>query len=318
MSCRLTRLVALLLAACFCVPGFCQREKYERYITKFQDLAIAQMRKYSIPASITMAQGLLESAAGTSTLATMAHNHFGIKVSGNWTGPYVLRNDDAPNEKFRKYARDEDSYEDHSLFLVRGRRYESLFKLSITDYRGWAYGLKAAGYATSPTYATNLIQIIEDYKLTELDQKALSKHHPSPAKDVNSVQNTTMVVSTPVQTASRAAHSIGVNNGSFYVIALSGDTYKSIAQEYDMSARKLRRYNEVNSKHVLNAGEIVYLEKKSSKAHKSYKHTYYELKAGESLYSVSQSFGVRVKTLYKLNGYAPEHQPRVGDKIRIR
>lgn len=314
----LKRSVVAIWVISLCTLAFCQREKYERYIARYKDLAITQMHKYSIPASITMAQGLLESAAGTSTLATQAHNHFGIKVSGNWTGPYMLRDDDAPNEKFRKYARDEDSYEDHSLFLVRGRRYESLFRLSITDYKGWAYGLKAAGYATSPTYANNLIQIIEDYKLSELDQTALAKHHPMPAKSTVAPQSSTTVISPSASYQKQRVHSIGLNNGSFYVVALHGDTYKTIAQEYDLSDRKLRSYNEVNKKHVLNAGDIVYLEKKSSKAHKSYKHTYYELKHGESLYYVAQCFGVRIKTLYKLNDFTPDRQLKVGDRIRLR
>ncbi|MBR4649563.1 MAG: glucosaminidase domain-containing protein, partial [Bacteroidaceae bacterium] len=179
------RLLFIVVMLCSVAVAMAQNAKYQAYISKFRDLAIAQMREHNIPASITMAQGLLESGAGTSLLAVKGHNHFGIKAHNDWTGPVMLRNDDAPNEKFRVYARDEQSYEDHSLFLRRGKRYASLFNLSITDYKGWAHGLKAAGYATSPTYAAKLIQIIEDYNLTELDQAALGKkHHAKPVQAV--------------------------------------------------------------------------------------------------------------------------------------
>ena len=163
-------LLALLLIVCSSLPLMAQRtnQAYWTYIDKYKDWAIEQMKNYRIPASITLAQGLLESNAGRSTLATEANNHFGIKCGGSWTGPYVLRNDDAPNEKFRKYRSARESFIDHSVFL-QGRRYQGLYSLRITDYRGWARGLKAAGYATSPTYAESLIRIIEMYGLSQFD-----------------------------------------------------------------------------------------------------------------------------------------------------
>ena len=244
-----------MIMLCSVAAAMAQNAKYQAYISKFRDLAIAQMREHNIPASITMAQGLLESGAGTSLLAVKGHNHFGIKAHNDWTGPVMLRDDDAPNEKFRVYARDEQSYEDHSLFLRRGKRYASLFNLSITDYKGWAHGLKAAGYATSPTYAAKLIQIIEDYNLTELDQAALGKkHHAKPVQAVTTP-------SVP-QALSHGQHNICFNNRNYYIVARPGDTFESLAKEYGVSARKLRRNNEVDKHHQLSAGDIVYFEKK--------------------------------------------------------
>ena len=307
---RITLFLVTLVIALGCLG---QSAKYQDYITRYRALAIDQMRRYSIPASITMAQALLESGAGTSSLAVKGHNHFGIMAHHDWTGPVMLRDDDAPNEKFRVYAFDEQSYEDHSLFLMRGRRYASLFNLSVTDYKGWANGLKAAGYATSPTYASKLIQIIEDYNLVELDQEALGKkNYPKPQTVIHQPQTTITPSATP------AAHSISIRNKNFYIRAIQGDTYASIAKEYGVSERKLRNYNEVDKHYQLKAGDIVYFHKKQKRAEKIYKKKYHVLQPGESLYLVSQLYGVRLKTLYIVNKYSPDHTPKVGDYVRLR
>ena len=307
------RVVLFVLTLLVAVASRGQSAKYESYISKYRHLAIAQMREHSIPASITMAQALLESGAGTSTLAVRGHNHFGIKAHNDWTGPVMLKDDDAPDEKFRVYTRDEQSYEDHSLFLKRGRRYASLFNLSVTDYKGWAYGLKAAGYATSPTYASKLIQIVEDYNLAALDQEALGRHHTKPV--VSHTTTTTNTVNTATASAERAIH---FNNRNYYIVARAGDTFEALAKEYGVSARKLRRNNEVDKRYQLQAGDIVYFEKKQKQAAKEYKKKYHALQAGESLYKVSQLYGVRLKTLYNINRYAPDYTPKVGDRIRLR
>ena len=299
-----------MVMLCAIVSAMAQSAKYQAYISKYRDIAISQMREHSIPASITMAQALLESGAGTSTLAVKGHNHFGIKAHRDWTGPVMLRDDDAPNEKFRVYAHDEQSYEDHSLFLKRSRRYAALFNLSVTDYKGWAHGLKAAGYATSPTYASKLIQIIEDYNLTDLDQAAFHKHHPKPV-----VVNKQTVVQ---QAAGKEQHPIHFNNRNYYIVARQGDTFESLAEAFGVSARKLRRNNEVDRHHQLRVGDIVYFEKKQKRAEKIYKKKYHVLQSGESLYLVSQKYGMRLKTLYNINRYAPDYTPKVGDRIRIR
>lgn len=309
------KLVLSVLTLLMAVASLGQSAKYESYISKYRHLAIDQMRQHSIPASITMAQALLESGAGTSTLAVKGHNHFGIKAHNDWTGPVMLKDDDAPDEKFRVYSRDEQSYEDHSLFLKRGRRYASLFTLSVTDYKGWAHGLKAAGYATSPTYASKLIQIIEDYNLTALDQEALGHHHIKP---VVSHTTTPITTTTTTPTAASAERPIHFNNRNYYIVARAGDTFESLAKEYGVSARKLRRNNEVDKNYKLQAGDMVYFEKKQKRAAKEYKKKYHALQSGESLYKVSQLYGVRLKTLYNINRYAPDHTPKVGDRIRLR
>ncbi len=311
------RLAIISLLMAVALTSVAQLPRYQEYIHKYRELAIDQMRRHKVPASITMAQGLLETGAGTSALARRGHNHFGIKAHNDWTGPVMLVNDDAPNEKFRVYARDEDSFEDHSLFLLRGRRYAGLFRLSITDYKGWAYGLKAAGYATSPTYAARLIRIIEDYNLADLDKEALSKHHRS-YKYAPTVEDISHYPVEVQDALTRGTHTVAFNNHNYYIVARQGDTFSSLAKEYGVSARKLRRYNEVDRHYELKAGDIVYFEKKRSKADKAYKKKYHQIQQGESLYMVAQRYGMRLKTLYKVNNFAPDHTVSVGERIRIR
>ena len=184
MNSKLLRLIAIVTVLAFAAGAQAQRRnsRYVDYINKYSALAVQQMKEHKIPASITLAQGLLESGAGMSTLARKSNNHFGIKCGSNWNGRTVRHDDDARNECFRAYRNPRDSYEDHSAFLKRGARYAFLFKLKITDYKGWARGLKKAGYATDPSYANRLITIIEDYDLYKYDRKggwSSSKSEPT-------------------------------------------------------------------------------------------------------------------------------------------
>ena len=171
------------------------------YIAQYWNMAVEQMQKYRIPASITLAQGIIETSAGRSMLCTKANNHFGIKCSNGWTGPYMLANDDRPNEKFRAYKSARESYEDHSKFLTQNPRYFFLFKLNPKDYRGWAYGLKSAGYATNPRYADMLIGLIEDYQLYRFDDS-----HAINPRQVQRIEQ-------------RQEHRVYFNNDNYYVIA---------------------------------------------------------------------------------------------------
>lgn len=307
-------LVFLLTSVSVC--GQRTNSAYWDYIERYKGMAIEQMQRYRIPASITLAQGLLESAAGRSTLATKANNHFGIKCHKDWKGPYVLRDDDAPNERFRKYESAAQSFEDHSQFLLR-QRYASLFTLSITDYKGWAHGLKRCGYATSPTYAQQLITIIENYQLYQYDNGRLIVD--TPRQPVSGGQSP-LAGRTPVadQSSFFATHPIGKNNGSYYIIARQGDTMEDIARGCEVRKRKLRKYNELPRRYKPQAGDIIYLDSKSKRAAKQYKGHYHTLSRGESLYSISQRYGMKLKSLYKLNGLTPDYTPQVGDKIRIR
>lgn len=296
VSMRNKVLATLLLFVCLNVFSQ-QNSKYIAYINKYSSLAVEQMNKYRIPASITLSQGLLESGAGTSSLAISSNNHFGIKCGSTWTGPYVTADDDARGEHFRKYKSVRESYEDHSLFLKRNARYASLFKLSITDYKGWARGLKAAGYATNPQYATRLISIIEQYNLMDYDRGKLRG---------NAFSDTGF------------SHDIYGNNGVFYIIAKSGDTFESLSKEFGISKRKLRKYNELYKGYVIREGDILYLAKKKKKAEKRFKNYKYQVKEGDSMYSISQMFCVRIKNLYKMNKMTPNDAIKAGDYLKVR
>lgn len=288
---------------------------FQKYIECYASTAQIQMQKHGIPASITLAQGLLESAAGQSMLATKANNHFGIKVSTDWTGPYVLRDDDKPNERFRSYNSVEESFEDHSLFLKRPR-YQSLFNLSITDYKSWARGLKACGYATSPTYAEKLIEIIECYNLQQydtrkgerVDSSCQTVLHPAFPTNQHEQRN-------PYPT--RYDRVLFCNNCR-YIIVQPCETWKSIGLVYGRSERKLRSMNEYPKGTLPQVGAPLYLDKKSTRAAKVLKGKYHIVKAGESLHSISQMYGMRMKTLYKVNCLPIEYTPKPGDALLLR
>ena len=274
---------------------------YQQYIAQYKDCAIEQMLKWKIPASITLAQGLLESGAGQSTLATRGNNHFGIKCNG-WTGRTIYRDDDAPNECFRAYDSAFDSYEDHSRFLANGQRYRSLFKLKLTDYKGWANGLKAAGYATNPRYAQSLIDIIESYKLYNYDKarsydKFMVKRNHDQRSD------------------GQPLHLIYVYNKNYYIYARRGDTFRSVGDEIGISYKKIARYNERDKNDQLEEGEVIWLKKKQKKAPKECKGLRHTVMAGESMYSIAQKYGIRLKSLYKLNRLSADYVIRVGDQL---
>ena len=276
---------------------------YEDYINRYKDIAIEQMMKHHIPASITLAQGLLESGAGKSLLTVSSNNHFGIKCHNEWTGRRFYKDDDIKDDCFRVYDNARESFEDHSKFLLRPR-YQSLFSLKITDYKGWARGLKACGYATNPQYADKLIGLIELYGLYEYDyakkyDKFIATH---------SGANTS---------GHYANHRIYYRNKNYYLVANGGETFKSLAEEVGVSYRKLAKYNERDKKDVLSKGDIIYMEKKRSKAEKMYKNQSHVVRANESLYDIAQLYGIRLKYLYKKNGLPLDYVPRPGDRLRV-
>lgn len=291
---------------------------FQAYIDKYVGMAMDQMQRYGIPASITLAQGLLESGAGQSMLAVKANNHFGIKVTTDWTGKYILRDDDKPNEKFRVYSSPAESYEDHSLFLKR-RRYQQLYSLSPTDYKGWARGLKDCGYATSSSYATNLINIIELYELYRYDTGELPTYLASTDGCVSAGLSSTGTAIRAAGTQIRGIQDIiHFCNGSRFVIAQPGDTWELLSKYYGISLRKLRKINELPKGILLNPGDIVFLDTKSTKADKIYKKRYHVVRLGESIYSISQTYGMKMKTLYKVNKLSTDYMPRPGDNLRLR
>jgi N-acetylmuramoyl-L-alanine amidase, family 4 len=306
----MTKRICLFLFAClFFISHLSAQMRwnsvYQEYIDQYKDLAIEEMLRYNIPASITLAQGIFESGAGRSELSVKGNNHFGIKCHG-WAGRSVYHDDDARNECFRAYDNVLQSYEDHSKFLRYNVRYNSLFTLQRTDYRGWAQGLKACGYATNPRYADKLIELIELYKLYELDK----------ATSYDKFMAKRGGYDKPVSQG-MSLHPIKIYNKNYYIIARAGDTFKGIGEEIDISYRKIAKYNERDKHDVLHAGEIIYLKKKQKKADKVYKNRPHIVKAGESMYSIAQRYGIRLKSLYKKNHLSPDYQARVGDTLRV-
>ena len=278
---------------------------FQTYIDQYKDIAIEEMLRYNIPASITLAQGLFESAAGPSQLARKSNNHFGIKCH-DWTGKSVRHDDDELQECFRVYDNVCESYEDHSKFLANKPRYRSLFSLPRTDYKGWAIGLKAAGYATNPQYAYKLIEIIELYKLYQYDtansyDKFMVKHT---TMDKPSLKDGTF-------------HPIYAYNKNYYLKVRAGDTFKSIAAEVNISVRKLAKYNERDKYASLVEGDIIYLKAKRSKAEKRFKGRLHAVKPGESMYSIAQQYGIKVESLYTKNHLLPDYDIKVDDRLRV-
>lgn len=303
-------LLALFLIVLSSTINAAERKRntlYDDYINKYKGVAISHMSKYKIPASVTMAQALLESGAGRGSLTIRSNNHFGIKCHNGWLGESVIAADDTPNDCFRKYKRAEDSFDDHSRFLSERPRYRDLFSLNITDYRGWARGLQKAGYATDKAYANKLIKLIEDYELYRFDKKEVREN-------IEQKYPTQVATATPV--VSDVKHIPYKTNGLVYVIAQNGDTYASIASEFGFKLNDLCEYNEVPSSFPLRGGDLVYFQKKRKKAEKPY----YEhvVQVGESMHGICQLYGVTIESLYKMNKKDFEYLPVEGDILRLR
>lgn len=300
-------LIALACCLMVVLSASAQRKltSYNNYIKQYAPLAVEQMKRHNVPASITLAQGLLESGAGMSTLSVKSNNHFGIKCGSGWRGRSVRANDDAPNECFRAYRKVEDSYEDHSLFLVGNQRYASLFRLKKTDYKGWARGLKKAGYATDPSYANKLITIIETYDLYKYDNDGMSKRE---ARKWQKLLKKKPWLANP--------HEVLIANGLAYVVARDGDTFQLLGGEFDISWKKLVKYNDLQRDYTLEEGDIIYLKEKNKKTVADV--IYHEVREGDSMHSISQIYGVRLKTLYKLNVMADDHIPEVGERVWLK
>ncbi len=332
-----TGIYLVLLFVFTCVEISAQnysKSDIHKYIETYSDVAVHKMQQHGIPASITLAQGILESAAGTSDLAVKANNHFGIKCHKSWNGKTYHKDDDSRDECFRKYKSSIESFEDHSQFL-KAARYADLYKLKVTDYKAWAYGLKKAGYATNPQYANRLIRIIEEYNLALYDKSDIpalakngsSKNNSSGQSGTKKAKNNkkaeaVLVKSNPENTdfsdddpsASLpqnisykdfspvdypyTTRPVYMNNGVYFVVAQRGDTYFSIAKDVQLGMGELKIYNDVpNRKYEPQEGEMVYLQRKRQYA----EHHHHVLRKNETLRDVSQLHGCRLKTIYKLN-----------------
>lgn len=291
--------------------SFAQISRQE-YIQRYQVLAIEEMNRSGIPASITMAQGCLESADGNSELSKKSNNHFGIKCKSNWRGKKVYYDDDAKNECFRKYKTVEDSYIDHTNFLMNNPRYASLFNLQSTDYKGWARGLKKAGYATSKTYANNLIDIIETHKLHRLDYRLVNDELA--AFQQKSIGNEG--ISNSLSINAFYPHEVVKRNRIKSVVAHKGDTYEIIAQELGLKDWVLYKYNNRSAGYKPMENEVIYIQPKKRTSQKD-KLTH-RVEAGETMHYISQLYGVKLNQLYYRNRMKTGTQPAPGQTIYLR
>jgi LysM repeat protein len=296
----------------------------EAYINTYKDLAISEMKRTGIPASITLAQGMIESDYGRSQLARDGNNHFGIKCHSDWTGPTLRHHDDKRNECFRKYRKAEESFYDHSDFLKSGSRYSFLFDIDHTDYKAWARGLKKAGYATNPDYANMLIRTIEENNLWYFDQGKMPQN-----KDVKTVVAINEEKILNKKTEERPIEQVNdnyavparvsrimENNRVHYIIVKDGDTKEKLEKEFNLLRWELAKYNELDSDFQPIAGQILYLQPKREKAEPG-KETHIPTE-GETIYQISQKYGIKLKSIYELNRMNEGEEPEAGKKIWLR
>lgn len=275
----------------------------EEYIKKYHKIAIQEMKRTQVPASITLAQALLESDNGNSYLAKNANNHFGIKCH-TWNGEKIYRDDDQKNECFRKYKSVLDSYKDHSDFLVKGKRYAFLFEIKKHNYKEWAKGLKQAGYATNPKYPEMLIKIIEDNNLAQYDNTKTTRKHEQLA-DIDSE----IFISTE-------RYQILLNNNRKYIKAKADDTPERIAKELNMNVWQILKYNDFDKKYEIKTDEMVYIQPKRSKADSRFEtHT---VLADETPHSISQKYGIKRKALLKYNNLDENSKISEGQNLKLK
>jgi LysM repeat protein len=287
------------------------------YIETYRTIAMQEMRRYGVPASIKLAQGILESGFGNSELALKANNHFGIKCHG-WNGPGYLYDDDARDECFRKYNDPVESFLDHTHFLRSRPRYAFLFDLDPRDYKAWAYGLRTAGYATNPNYPAKLIRVIEEHNLAEYDRWALDLTADLPPS-VLSIEGYAMVDGDSLRSSDFFPVLIGprvesTNNRIRYVVARRGDTPESLAREFDMRPWQIIRYNEMEDGQQILAGQFIYLQPKRRRG----TFDYHDVRTGETMYLISQQYGIRLDQLYRRNAMEPGEKPVPGQRLLLR
>ena len=322
-------IISVILISCRSVKPVATTSKSggsaKEYIEKYSDLAVSEMKRTGVPASVTLAQGMLESGFGRSKLAAEANNHFGIKCHNDWKGKTIRYDDDRRNECFRKYSNPAESFRDHSDFLRNTPRYKFLFDLEVTDYKGWARGLKKAGYATNPDYSGMLIERIEQYGLYSFDNiskvTAKSNGSKTPAVKEIIVEDTLQAqVEEITFTGNIYSKSISSrvkeNNRIQYIIVNERDTKSSIENELEMLGWELQRYNELEKDFTLTPGQILYLQPKRDRAEPG--KEYHTAKEGETMYLISQIYGIKLKQLYIMNRMDPGSNPSAGQRIWLR
>jgi len=284
----------------------------DEYIQLYYEIAIEEMNIYHIPASITLAQGILESGNGNSSLARKANNHFGIKCHKGWNGKTYHMDDDTKNECFRKYSGPYESFKDHSIFLSTRNRYAFLFELELEDYKGWAHGLKRAGYATNPKYPKLLIKLIEEHELYNFDTQYKGQTIAY-SKD-NKKQISSSIEDFEAITIGAANRQIYENNGVKFIQARKGDSFYKIAQDFNIYTWQVYNYNDLKKKNHITESQILYLGKKKNKG----SQPFHIVKQGETLHDISQTYAVKLKKLYKYNSLDKNAKLFLNQKIKLR
>lgn len=347
------KVCTLIFGMLFCSLIYAQTQNpdYKSYIETYKDIAIREMELYKIPASITLAQGIIESNCGKSSLAVNANNHFGIKCTKEWTGETFYYDDDKEDECFRKYRNYDESFRDHSIFLVSRSRYAALFTLPIDDYKGWATGLKQAGYATNPEYANILIRVIEENKLYEFDYKSgiivsnkqISEDVVSdkdvnirpvadqPAANPDNAKAAEIITHSDVRYLYRdnypstdlskykflytanSGRKVYENNGLPFIIGTVSDTWQGIAKEFGLYTFQAATMNDLTKRDAVPVGKIIYLEPKKKRG----QSLYHKTEKWDSMYSISQQYGIKLKWLYQYNKLVPGDEPNAGTAVRL-
>jgi hypothetical protein len=299
-----------------------ENQAVKEYLERYAGIAVSEMNRTGVPASIKLAQGMIESDHGRSRLARVANNHFGVKCHSNWRGPVIYHDDDKRNECFRKYNSPEQSFVDHSDFLVNGSRYKSLFSLKPTDYKGWARGLQKAGYATNPAYASMLIRKIEENKLYSFDTgRALPVPEMSPSVDAGaprsrSATNYGSTIIKGSRYAPASAARVMMRNRVEYIIVNESDSFESLNRDFDLLSWELEKYNEVSVDSLLQPGSIMFLQPKRKKAEPGIR--YHVVREGETMHQISQLYAIRLQHLYRMNFMDEGSEPESGRRLNLR
>lgn len=285
-------------------------EVIKAYIKSYRAVAIEEMQRTGVPAAIKLAQGIHETMAGQSELVLKSNNHFGIKCKSDYTGPYVLHNDDKPNEHFMKYDNPEQSYIDHSNFLRQRLRYAFLFELDPTDYKAWAYGLKQAGYATNPQYPQLIINLIEKYNLQDYTLIAMGKKDmPDDLKEYMAV-NKGSIFSKKIKYPETDFRI----NETRVVYVKKGTSLGDVARQYNVPLNRIYDFNDFRDlPSVLQTDQLIYLQLKRTEGQKAF----HEVKAGESIYDIAQAEGIRLEYLLRYNNMTKFNAPAIGSKLYL-
>ncbi len=316
------RFVLFLFAAGCSQAVFAQSKAIvQSYIEKYKDIAMAEMARTGVPASITLAQGIHETGAGTSDLVLKSNNHFGIKCKTEWNGEKVYHDDDARGECFRKYDDPFISYKDHSDFLRNRPFYASLFNLDPTDYEGWAYGLKKAGYATNPKYPQILIKLIRDYNLQDytlivLGKKDRDANEPAWAKAETEPTEVISTANSETANIAKPMYPQGVFriNDTKVIFITKGTSYLKIADEQDISLARLFEFNDMADGDVATEDGLLFLQRKRKTGAQD-THTVAE---GETLYQIAQAEGIRLESLLQYNSLTPTAKVQAGEKLYLK